>query len=61
MAASLVPRGEAGGGGVLVTAGPGGPSLALSHRVLQLDAAEAEPILDEREGVDEYNEMPMPV
>uniref|UniRef100_A0A670KHD2 Anion exchange protein n=1 Tax=Podarcis muralis TaxID=64176 RepID=A0A670KHD2_PODMU len=26
-----------------------------------LDAAEAEPILDEREGVDEYNEMPMPV
>lgn len=27
----------------------------------QLDAAEAEPILDEREGVDEYNEMPMPV
>lgn len=28
---------------------------------LQLDAAEAAPILDEREGVDEYNEMPMPV
>nr|XP_056713766.1 anion exchange protein 2 [Euleptes europaea] len=26
-----------------------------------LDADEAEPILDEREGVDEYNEMPMPV
>uniref|UniRef100_A0ACB8FXV9 Anion exchange protein 2 n=1 Tax=Sphaerodactylus townsendi TaxID=933632 RepID=A0ACB8FXV9_9SAUR len=26
-----------------------------------LDANEAEPILDEREGVDEYNEMPMPV
>ncbi|XP_015682650.1 anion exchange protein 2 [Protobothrops mucrosquamatus] len=26
-----------------------------------LDAAEAEPILDEREGVDEYNEMTMPV
>ncbi|KAM7123190.1 anion exchange protein 2 isoform 2-T2 [Ciconia maguari] len=26
-----------------------------------LDADEAEPIFDEREGVDEYNEMPMPV
>lgn len=39
----------------------GGPSLPLSRLVLQLDAAEAEPILDEREGVDEYNEMPMPV
>ncbi|XP_067391807.1 anion exchange protein 2 isoform X2 [Emydura macquarii macquarii] len=26
-----------------------------------LDAEEAEPVLDEREGVDEYNEMPMPV
>ncbi|XP_065256081.1 anion exchange protein 2 [Emys orbicularis] len=26
-----------------------------------LDAEEAEPIFDEREGVDEYNEMPMPV
>ncbi|KAM6422124.1 LOW QUALITY PROTEIN: anion exchange protein 2 [Rhynochetos jubatus] len=26
-----------------------------------LDADEAEPVLDEREGVDEYNEMPMPV
>ncbi|XP_036616085.1 anion exchange protein 2 isoform X1 [Trichosurus vulpecula] len=26
-----------------------------------LDANEAEPVLDEREGVDEYNEMPMPV
>lgn len=37
-----------------------GLSLSLSPP-LQLDAAEAEPILDEREGVDEYNEMPMPV
>lgn len=27
----------------------------------QLDANEAEPVFDEREGVDEYNEMPMPV
>ncbi|XP_074049447.1 anion exchange protein 2 isoform X2 [Macrotis lagotis] len=26
-----------------------------------LDANEAEPVFDEREGVDEYNEMPMPV
>ncbi|XP_007536687.2 anion exchange protein 2 [Erinaceus europaeus] len=26
-----------------------------------LDADEAEPVFDEREGVDEYNEMPMPV
>lgn len=40
---------------------PGVPSPPLSRRVPQLDAAEAEPILDEREGVDEYNEMPMPV
>lgn len=39
-----------------------GVTLTAPHpRVLQLDAAEAEPILDEREGVDEYNEMPMPV
>jgi solute carrier family 4 anion exchanger 2 len=27
----------------------------------QLDANEAEPVFDEREGVDEYNEMPIPV
>lgn len=38
-----------------------GALAAPQRRVLQLDAAEAEPILDEREGVDEYNEMPMPV
>uniref|UniRef100_A0A8C3HDU2 Anion exchange protein n=1 Tax=Chrysemys picta bellii TaxID=8478 RepID=A0A8C3HDU2_CHRPI len=34
------------------------PRLRVSP---QLDAEEAEPIFDEREGVDEYNEMPMPV
>lgn len=33
------------------------PTLPLP----QLDANEAEPVFDEREGVDEYNEMPMPV
>lgn len=31
------------------------------HPLPQLDANEAEPVFDEREGVDEYNEMPMPV
>ncbi|KAJ6666756.1 hypothetical protein lerEdw1_020480 [Lerista edwardsae] len=37
-------------------------SWMFTERELKcLDAAEAEPILDEREGVDEYNEMPMPV
>uniref|UniRef100_A0A8D0GQ77 Anion exchange protein n=1 Tax=Sphenodon punctatus TaxID=8508 RepID=A0A8D0GQ77_SPHPU len=37
-------------------------SRIFTERELKcLDAAEAEPILDEREGVDEYNEMPMPV
>lgn len=39
-----------------------GAAPAAAHPVPpQLDADEAEPILDEREGVDEYNEMPMPV
>lgn len=43
--------------------GLGRGSLAAHSATLspQLDADEAEPILDEREGVDEYNEMPMPV
>ena len=36
---------------------PTSPTLSLP----QLDANEAEPVFDEREGVDEYNEMPMPV
>lgn len=48
--------GQGGGGG-----GWGSPRCTLSPPLPQLDADEAEPILDEREGVDEYNEMPMPV
>ena len=40
----------------------GEPLAARSATISpQLDADEAEPIFDEREGVDEYNEMPMPV
>lgn len=52
-AVSLVP-GVPGVPGSVVGAG-------CSAAVPQLDADEAEPVLDEREGVDEYNEMPMPV
>lgn len=36
-------------------------SSPLTRPLPQLDANEAEPVFDEREGVDEYNEMPMPV
>lgn len=46
-------------GGEPILEGPSPSPVWVSP--LQLDAAEAEPILDEREGVDEYNEMPMPV
>ncbi|XP_069715192.1 anion exchange protein 2 isoform X2 [Phaenicophaeus curvirostris] len=35
--------------------------LFTDHEMKCLDADEAEPVLDEREGVDEYHEMPMPV
>ncbi|KAM6142204.1 anion exchange protein 2 [Phoenicopterus ruber ruber] len=35
--------------------------IFTDHEMKCLDADEAEPIFDEREGVDEYNEMPMPV
>lgn len=48
-------------GQVPVLEGPKPTACAGPVSRLQLDAAEAEPILDEREGVDEYNEMPMPV
>lgn len=57
-AASLLPVGAVG-------RGPwrrGTPWLPAQPPLSpQLDADEAEPIFDEREGVDEYNEMPMPV
>uniref|UniRef100_A0A7M4DZB1 Anion exchange protein n=1 Tax=Crocodylus porosus TaxID=8502 RepID=A0A7M4DZB1_CROPO len=35
--------------------------IFTDHEMKCLDANEAEPVLDEREGIDEYNEMPMPV
>ncbi|XP_053914374.1 anion exchange protein 2 isoform X2 [Cuculus canorus] len=35
--------------------------IFTDHEMKCLDADEAEPVLDEREGVDEYHEMPMPV
>ncbi|XP_075774818.1 anion exchange protein 2, partial [Pelodiscus sinensis] len=37
------------------------PRLFTARELKCLDAHEAEPIFDEREGVDEYDEMPMPV